>query len=228
MKVAMERGKLTLISLRAPFLGEVARIEVDEQNLLIVNKFKKRYYRKSMADLGRMAPDFQSDLQAMLLGRIFILGDGQLERADAAKLDIFPMGADQGYMLVPGLPDDIESVVYGFLVSPQYMLSRMVVAYGRQQTTTELTATEEVASNGTAIEERAAEESSFEPLAQLQADFAYPEKGGARINLEGSYGSRTYTATVTADKVQWGAKMFDRIDVAGYQNVSFREVIKLK
>ena len=36
MKVYMEKGKLTLISVRAPFVGEVGRVEIDPDSVLIV------------------------------------------------------------------------------------------------------------------------------------------------------------------------------------------------
>lgn len=83
VRIFMEKGKRLQISLRAPFLGEVGRIDISNDSLLAYNKLKKVYCREPLGDILREAPARIEDLQSLLLARVFILNRGTLSPANA-------------------------------------------------------------------------------------------------------------------------------------------------
>lgn len=213
MKVYMEKGKLTLISIRAPFIGEVGRIEVDKDSLLVVNKMKRRYYSKSIAEISQMVPDLTEDFQALLLGRMFVIGEGQLGKKSLDSVSVFPSTEEGCYMIVPSVPDYLPEVLYGFGTDSAMQLSTFVCAYGREAVPVEGTEELDV-------------QFQYEPKVQVQADVVYRDNGGARAELSGSFNGRNYTASLTSDAIEWGAKGFDRISVKGYSRCGIREVLR--
>ncbi len=213
LKVFMERNKLTLISVRAPFLGEVARIEVDKDSVLIVNKFKKRYYSRPIAEISQMVPDLTEDLQSLLLGRMFVVGSGQLDKGDADKVNVFPTASEDCYMIVPDVPEYLPEVLYGFATDPHNRMATFVCAYGRADSSTD---TGEIDAD-----------SQYEPEVQVQADITYRSKG-VTAYLQALFRSKSYNAAITADEIEWGGKGFDRINIEGYARVSFKDVMKIR
>lgn len=213
MKVYMEKGKLTLISVRAPFVGEVGRVEIDPGSVLIVNKMKHCYYRRSIADISQMSPDLTEDIQALLLGRMFVVGQGELSKKSADRVSIFPASGEGCYMILPDVPDYLSQVVYGFSTDADNRLATFVAAYGREAVAVEQD--DEVDPGFT-----------FEPEVQLQAEIRYRNGKGAVADIQASMHGHTYTATLTADDIEWGGKGFSRIDVSGYKSTSFRQVLK--
>ena len=214
MKVYMEKGKLTLISLRAPLFGEVGRIEIDNDSVLVVNKMKRRYYSRSIEHVAEKAPDFAADMQALLLGRMFVIGEGQLRKKSADSVDVFPTADEGCYMVVPIVPDYLPQVVYGFATDPDYRMATFASAYGRMPVAEE---TPDNPDPGF----------SYEPKVQLQAQITYRDNDkGAVAHIEAGYSGHNYTATLTTDPIEWGAAGFDRISVEGYTRVAFKEVIR--
>lgn len=211
LKVYMKRGDYTLISARAPFLGEVARVEIDKEALLIVNKMKKRYYRRSLEDISKVAPDFAEDVQALLLGRMFVVGSGQLDKRDADKVTLFPTSIEGEYMVVPAVPDYLPEVLYGFATDQDLNMSTFVCAYGRADVSESI---ETVDPN-----------LQYEPKLQAQADITYQGKKTV-ADLHAIYYPKEYSATLTVDEIEWGSKGFGRIDIEGLTQVSFRDILK--
>ncbi|MDE7080381.1 MAG: DUF4292 domain-containing protein [Muribaculaceae bacterium] len=214
MKVYMEKGKLTMISLRAPLFGEVARVEIDPDSLVVANKMKHTYYSRQLSEISAMAPDLTEDVQALLLGRMFAIGCGQLGKSCADAVAIFPLQADSGYMVVPDVPDYLPQVVYGFATDADLRISTFAAAYGRT----------EVASEPTP--DNPDPGFSYEPEVQLQADITYSGKG-AVARLEAIGRGQTYTATLSVGETEWDGKPFDRIDLSGYRRVAFRDVMRM-
>lgn len=214
MKVYMEKGKLTMISLRAPLFGEVARVEIDPDSLVVANKMKHTYYSRQLSEISAMAPDLTEDVQALLLGRMFAIGCGQLGKSCADAVAIFPLQADSSYMVVPDVPDYLPQVVYGFATDADLRISTFAAAYGRT----------EVASEPTP--DNPDPGFSYEPEVQLQADITYSGKG-AVARLEAIGRGQTYTATLSAGETEWDGKPFDRIDLSGYRRVAFRDVMRM-
>lgn len=214
MKVYMEKGKLTMISLRAPLFGEVARVEIDPDSLVVANKMKHTYYSRQLSEISAMAPDLTEDVQALLLGRMFAIGCGQLGKSCADAVAIFPLQADSSYMVVPDVPDYLPQVVYGFATDADLRISTFAAAYGRT----------EVASEPTP--DNPDPGFSYEPEVQLQAEITYSGKG-AVARLEAIGRGQTYTATLSAGETEWDGKPFDRIDLSGYRRVAFRDVMRM-
>lgn len=213
LKVYMEKGHLTLVSVRAPLVGEVARIEMDSDSLLVVNKMKKRYYSKPLRDLSQMVPDLTEDVQTLFLGRMFVIGSGQLGKRDADDVTIFPTGTENCYMLLPTAPDYLPQVVYGFASDPEHRLATFVCAYGRA----------DAPADDSVIDP----DFQYEPKAQAQAEIAYRSKG-AVAELQCLFNSKQYNATLTVDDIEWGARGFDRINISGYTKVEFKDVLKMR
>lgn len=105
VKVFMEKGKLLIITISAPLIGEAARIEIDSDCALVVNKLKNAYATVEMEDLEPVCPGGLDAIQNLLLGRVTILGDGELKASDCSSLDIYSAG-DDTWMLLP--VQDIE------------------------------------------------------------------------------------------------------------------------
>lgn len=88
LKIFMRRDSLLSITVRAPFVGEVGRIQITRDSLLAINKMKKVYCSESLGDLRYEYPKFIGDLQSLLLGRIVVFKSGQLSQRNADFIDI--------------------------------------------------------------------------------------------------------------------------------------------
>lgn len=212
LKVYMERGKLTLISVRVPFFGEVARVEADTEEILIVNKIKKRYYRRSLTEISKAAPDFAEDLQSLLLGRMFVIGEGQLNKRYADQVSVFPAEREGYYMIVPDIPDYLPQTLYGFASDPEKRLSTFVCAFGRADSSSQ---------------EALDPDFQYEPKMQAQADVEYFDRG-ASAQLQALFKGKSYSGVLEVDEIEWGAKGFSRINVDGYKSVSLHDVLRLR
>ena len=127
VKVFMEKNKLTLISVAAPLLGEVARIELDSDYLLVVNKWSKKYVKVQTADLERIYPGAQSDLQNLLLGRITVMGKGSLGKRSGDDVEIYDIGQGD-MMIVANEKYQPEGASYAYVVGGvEYLLSQFIM-----------------------------------------------------------------------------------------------------
>ena len=212
LKVYMERGKLTLISVRAPFIGEVARIEADKERILIVNKLKKRYYEREIAEISQIAPDLLEDMQALLLGRMFVVGKGQLDDRKVEDINLFPTNEEGCYMVVPTVPDWLPQVLYGFATDQESRMATFVCAYGR--------------ADAAATDEAIDPDYQYEPKFQVQTEISYRDKGIATASIQALLSGKEYTGTLTVDPIEWGGKGFDRINTDGLAKVSLRDVLR--
>lgn len=78
MRLKMERGKSISISLR-PLLGiEVARIHIEGEDIVIIDRIHKLYVKEKVSLLTSGVPVDVSTVQDLLLGRAHILGEGTL------------------------------------------------------------------------------------------------------------------------------------------------------
>ena len=59
------------------------RADVDTDSVLVVNKLAKTYAREPVQRLLEFYPYFIGDVQSLLLGRIIILGAGELDLHNA-------------------------------------------------------------------------------------------------------------------------------------------------
>lgn len=111
-KVYMKRGEWILVSVR--MLGfEVANLWVDNDSIIAVDKFHKKYMSESISQLFGVSGVTVADIQDLLMGRAFLTGSGTVTAADRGKFDI--SDAANGWYLLPR--QQPERFTYGFLVS---------------------------------------------------------------------------------------------------------------
>lgn len=115
VKIYMERGRLLLVSLRVPILGEVGRVEITPDSAIVINR-KAGCYNVQPASrlLSRVGVNL-TDLQDLLLGRVFLAGSAPLSKDN---VDLFNVSAAAGgnYIVSPRVQrDDAE---YGFTLYP--------------------------------------------------------------------------------------------------------------
>lgn len=115
VKIFMQNDSLIQISLRAPLVGEVGRIELSQKTLLAVNKLKKCYCLESTDNLTEMYPGALSDIQSILLARIVILGEGELGNDNMEMIEAQPAN-DGNWMLLPPAREGVVPMNYGYLV----------------------------------------------------------------------------------------------------------------
>lgn len=127
VKIYMEKGNIILVSVSAPIIGEAARIEIDGQEALVVNKLKNSYTVVAMEDLETFCPGGLNALQDLILGRIDILGKGELGHDDAGLLDLYDTG-EGSWMLLPAQDLDNAPYVYFYTVNCEsYLPERLAV-----------------------------------------------------------------------------------------------------
>lgn len=116
VKIYMERDSLIQLSIRAPFVGEVGRIEADTQTIFAVNKLKGVYCRESMENLMKMYPGIISDIQSILLARVVLLGEGELDHLNYINFAVQedPQG---DYLLIAENEEESSALRYGYLIS---------------------------------------------------------------------------------------------------------------
>lgn len=109
VKIYMVRDSVTLVSVTAPIIGEAARIEIDSDKAILVNKLNSSYASVTMAEIEPVCPGGLSAIQNLLLARVNILGKGQLEPAEAGEVELYDTG-EGSWMLLP--EQDIEKAPY--------------------------------------------------------------------------------------------------------------------
>lgn len=95
-ELRMIKDQAIQISLR-PLLGiEVGRLVVQDDKIYIFDKINKRYIEESLSKLGEKLP-FEptiSNLQSILMGQPFIMGETAITAKDYKKFDITLAGED--------------------------------------------------------------------------------------------------------------------------------------
>lgn len=216
MKVYMRKGELTLISLRVPLMGEVGRIEIDNDSVLVVNKMKRRYWSKPIAGVVDM-PGLADALQSMLLGRVALIGYGELSKKTARYAQFFELG-EMGWLIVPEIPEGVEGGVYGYAVAPDGSLTNIVVTEGKPRSESA-----DSGSKSAADAEADADDRSF----SLAVDITYGRKGDADANIALTSKKMNISATLDVDAIEWESKGFDRISLPrNYAKTGFKDCLK--
>lgn len=115
VKIFAVKDQLFQLSLSAPFLGEVGRLEVTPESLTVVNKFNKTYVRETMENLMGIYPGLIGDLQDLFLARIVVLGQGEFSLDNMDLMALMPIEDDQ-WIVVPEDPE--SNLKYGYVVLP--------------------------------------------------------------------------------------------------------------
>lgn len=127
VKIFMEKDKLVSLSLRAPFFGEVGRLDLTPDTITIVNKMNKTYVQENIAGKGIVGGKILglNEVQSLLLGRFFLPGN-DINTANLEDLvEIFY--EDDQINVLPKGEAEIEKVKYGFAVNEQFIPKLLVV-----------------------------------------------------------------------------------------------------
>lgn len=133
VKIYMEKGELIQLSVSAPFIGEVARAEITPSEVLVVNKYKKTYVRESAEAALSRDRGLLDEVQSLLLGRIVILGKGELSMG-LLKDVLFERENNGEWIVVPNREGEESALQYGYVVNAN---GRTQVLYGMMQGRTE-------------------------------------------------------------------------------------------
>ncbi len=133
VKIYMEKGELIQLSVSAPFIGEVGRAEITPSEVLVVNKYKKTYVRESAEAAMSRDRGLLDEVQSLLLGRIVILGKGELSMG-LLKDVLFEPENNGEWVVVPNREGEESGLQYGYVVNAN---GRTQVLYGMMQGRTE-------------------------------------------------------------------------------------------
>ena len=115
VKVYMKRGEAVILSARAPFFGEVARVEMNRDSITLINKHTRCYNVQPLAGLDADRQAYLTDLQDILLGQVAFPGHGRLT-ADNALLSQW-IGLATGETLLYPLGElQTAGTEYGFVL----------------------------------------------------------------------------------------------------------------
>lgn len=78
IRISMKHRESVIISIRAPFIGEVGRIQIDNDSALLINKTKNVFCKLPVTGLIPGVDASVGDIQDILLARAFILGVGTM------------------------------------------------------------------------------------------------------------------------------------------------------
>lgn len=193
VKIYMEKGELIQLSVSAPFIGEVGRAEITPNEVLVVNKYKKTYVRESAEAAMSHDRGLLDEVQSLLLGRIVILGKGELNMG-LLKDVLFERENNGEWIVVPNREGEESGLQYGYVVNAN---GRTQVLYGMMQGRTETaTLTYDYAGGGM---ELGLDLQLPKKRIEGQLDFSSVKWGGNRmssINLD-RYNKVTFSEFVT-------------------------------
>lgn len=209
MKTYMLRDSLTLISLRAPLMGEVGRIEIDSQTILIVNKMKKRYARIELSSYGELPRTVHSNIQDILIGRVAIIGEGTLSASNCDDADIYSMKGE-GYLVACALPKEYSGINYGYAVDEAGQIVTMMATKGKTH----------------AAEAPEGMESAVETLSlQATADVSRKGNSASAVVTALTHG-KEISVSLEGINLEWGPSGFDRLNLTrGYTECSVKQAL---
>lgn len=117
VKIFMVRDSLIQISLRAPLVGEVGRVEFTPQRFVAVNKMKRVFAEEDSPSLLESYPGALADMQSLLLARVVLAGKSELGPDNFSLFSVTDAGSGN-WMLTPAeMPSGNEmGFNYGYIV----------------------------------------------------------------------------------------------------------------
>lgn len=131
VKIYMKRGESVILSARAPFLGEVARVEANQDSITLINKYTRCYNVQSLEGLDVDRKAYLSDLQDVLLGQVAFPGHGRLT-TDNALLSQWISLPTSEVLLYPSAELQTAGTEYGFVMDSFVWQLRSFVLMLRQ------------------------------------------------------------------------------------------------
>jgi len=127
VKMYMVRDSLLQISVRAPLVGEVGRLNLTREELIIINKLKKVYCEEHTEELQELYPSLLPDIQSLFLGRVAVLGSGELDVENVGTVSVDEDGKGN-WLLVPQTGAGVVPFKYGYLVGPNLRTCALVAS----------------------------------------------------------------------------------------------------
>ena len=127
VKIYMERDSLIVMSVSVPLMGEAMRMEVDPRQALVVSHLNNSYITLDMEQVEALCPGGLQAMQNLLLGRVNILGAGELTPANMDLVEIYDSNPDT-WVVLP--VQDLENAPYVYLYTvgrTDWLLDRFMV-----------------------------------------------------------------------------------------------------
>lgn len=116
VKMYMEHDNLIQLSVRVPFMGEIARLELDRDSVLIINKYNRNYCKESTSKIAATYPGFITSIQNLFLGRIQLFGIGELDASNIKEMNFQNAGGNEWIVYPKEMPGD-GKLQYGYVVT---------------------------------------------------------------------------------------------------------------
>ncbi len=126
IKIYMKRGESIILSARAPFVGEVARVEVCQDSVILINKHSRTYNVQSFVDLEVDKKAYLTDLQDILLGQVAFPGHGRLTQ-ELASLSQWIALPTEETLIYPSGSLQVSGTEYGFVMDSICQLQSFVL-----------------------------------------------------------------------------------------------------
>lgn len=211
VKTYLLKDSLVMLSMRAPLMGEVARIEFDRKKILLVNKMKKWYVELDLTSLKDIAAIGFNNLQDIMIGRVTLMGIGTLSAANSGYASIYSVG-NQDWLVSASIPIGPEQIDYGYAVDSAGQILDMIVNH-----VAEVSA--DVAQGTVPSDEKLKD--------RIAASICYSDRGEADADINIIFGGRQYSASLNDVKMDWGATGFERINITrGYTRCSIKELLR--
>ena len=118
VKVYMKRGEAIILSARAPFIGEVARVEANRDSITLINKHTRTYNVQSLMGLPVDRRAYLNDLQDVLLGQVAFPGHGRLTNDNASLAQWIALPTSEA-LIYPSPELQTEGTEYGFVMDSE-------------------------------------------------------------------------------------------------------------
>ncbi len=115
VKLYMKRGESVILSARAPIFGEVARVEICPDSIVLINKHTRTYNVQPLTGLNVDAKAYLCDLQDILLGQVAFPGNGRITPEIAAQSQWIDLPTDDA-LIYPSAALQVEGTEYGFVM----------------------------------------------------------------------------------------------------------------
>lgn len=126
VKLYMKRGESIILSARAPFFGEVARVEVCQDSIVLINKHSRTYNVQAFAGLNVDSKAYLTDLQDVLLGQVAFPGHGRLT-PELAPLSQWIALPTEEKLIYPSEELQVADTEYGFVLDSLWQLQSFVL-----------------------------------------------------------------------------------------------------
>ncbi len=115
IKLYMKRSESVILSARAPILGEVARVEICPDSIVLINKHTRTYNVQPLGGLNVDSRAYLRDLQDILLGQVAFPGQGRLSEENAVKSQWIELATSDA-LIYPGEDLQVAGSEYGFVM----------------------------------------------------------------------------------------------------------------